>query len=147
MECALGLCNPTGQFSVQFCYFPKDFPIPRAMALAYPKVVLLRSTLSLSFTAVSDNTPPVSSKTFQDFGFFFDVNQTVTIAFNPSLSKKGGNTYPASGVSFDLPRLDDRRIKESAGREQSLLPLPDLFRKIEGDSARRGSNHEQKLQK
>ena len=61
------------------------------MALAYPKVVLLRSTLSLSFTAVSDNTRPASSKTFQDFGFLFDVNQTVTIASNPSLSKKSGN--------------------------------------------------------
>ena len=33
--------------------------------------------------------------------------------------------------------LDDRRIKESAGREQSLLPLLDFSRKIEGDSARR----------
>ena len=32
---------------------------------------------------------------------------------------------------------DDRRIKESAGREQSLPPLPDFSRKIEGDSARR----------
>ena len=33
--------------------------------------------------------------------------------------------------------LDDRRIKECAGRKQSLLPLPDFSRKIEGDSARR----------
>ena len=31
-------------------------------------------------TAVSDNTRPALSKTFQDFGFFYDVNQTVTIA-------------------------------------------------------------------
>ena len=33
--------------------------------------------------------------------------------------------------------LDDQRIKESAGPEQSLLPLPDFSRNIEGDSARR----------
>ena len=32
---------------------------------------------------------------------------------------------------------DERRIKESWSRSQSLLPLPDLSRKIEGDSARR----------
>ena len=38
-------------------------------------------------TAVSDNMRPALSKTFQDFGFFFDVNQTVTIAINPWLSK------------------------------------------------------------
>ena len=31
------------------------------------------------FTAVSDNTRPTWSKTFQDFGIFFNVNQTVTI--------------------------------------------------------------------
>ena len=31
-------------------------------------------------TAVSDNTQPALLKTFQDFGFFYDVNQTVTIA-------------------------------------------------------------------
>ena len=31
-------------------------------------------------TAVSDNTRPALSKTFQDSGFFYDVNQTVTIA-------------------------------------------------------------------
>ena len=31
-------------------------------------------------TAVSDNTRPALSETFQDFGFFYDVNQTVTIA-------------------------------------------------------------------
>ena len=35
------------------------------------------------FTAVSDNMRPALSKTFQDFGFFFDVNETVTIAINP----------------------------------------------------------------
>ena len=34
---------------------------------------------------------------------------------------------------------DERRIKESWSRSQSLLPLPDLSRKIEGDSARRVS--------
>ena len=32
------------------------------------------------FTAVSDNTRPALSKTFQDFGFFSDVNQIVTVA-------------------------------------------------------------------
>ena len=31
-------------------------------------------------SAVWDNTPPTLSKTFQDFGFFSDVNQTVTVA-------------------------------------------------------------------
>ena len=30
-------------------------------------------------------------KTFQDFEFFFDENQTVTVASNPCLSNKGGN--------------------------------------------------------
>ena len=39
-------------------------------------------------TAVSDNTLPALSKTFQDFGFFFDVNQNVTMAPNPCLSNK-----------------------------------------------------------
>ena len=34
----------------------------------------------LGVTAVSDNTRPALSETFQDFGFFYDVNQTVTIA-------------------------------------------------------------------
>ena len=34
----------------------------------YSKVVLLRSTLSLPFTAVSDNTRPASSKSFQGLG-------------------------------------------------------------------------------
>ena len=28
---------------------------------------------------------------FQDFGFFFDVNQTVTMASSPSLLNKGDN--------------------------------------------------------
>ena len=37
------------------------------------------------FTAVSDNTRPTWSKTFQDFGIFFNVNQTVTIGSNESL--------------------------------------------------------------
>ena len=37
-----------------------------------------------------DNALPALSKTFQDFGFFFGVNQTVTIASNPCLSNKGG---------------------------------------------------------
>ena len=32
------------------------------------------------FTAVSDNTRPALSKTFQDLGFFCDVNQIVTVA-------------------------------------------------------------------
>ena len=41
--------------------------------------------------AVSDNTRPALSKTFQDFGFFFDVNQTVTIASSPCLLNKGDN--------------------------------------------------------
>ena len=36
-------------------------------------------------TAVSDNTRPTWSKTFQDFGIFFDFNQTVTIGSNESL--------------------------------------------------------------
>ena len=31
------------------------------------------------------------SKTFQNFGFFFHVNQTVTMASNPYLSNKGSN--------------------------------------------------------
>ena len=39
-------------------------------------------------TAVSDNTRPTWSKTFQDFGIFFDVNQTVTIGSNESLLVK-----------------------------------------------------------
>ena len=43
-------------------------------------------------TAVSDNTRPALSKTFQDLGFFFDVNQTVTIASNPCLLNKGSNS-------------------------------------------------------
>ena len=34
------------------------------------------------FTAVLDSKRPALSKTFQDFGFFFDVNQTVTMASN-----------------------------------------------------------------
>ena len=34
------------------------------------------------FTPVSEKTRPALSETFQDFGFFFDVNQTVTIASN-----------------------------------------------------------------
>ena len=37
-------------------------------------------------------------------------------------------SYPASRVSFDLPRQIGKT---------NLLPLPDLSRKIEGDSARR----------
>ena len=45
----------------------------------------------LTITAVSANTRPALSKTFQDFGFFFDVNKTVTIAINPCLSNKDGN--------------------------------------------------------
>ena len=44
------------------------------------KLHCLRKTF---LTAVSDNMRPALSKTFQDFGFFFDVNQTVTIAINP----------------------------------------------------------------
>ena len=36
--------------------------------------------MEATITAVSDNTPPTLSKTFQDFGFFCDVNQTVTVA-------------------------------------------------------------------
>ena len=44
------------------------------------KLHYLRKTF---LTAVSDNMRPALSKTFQDFGFFFDVNQTVTIAINP----------------------------------------------------------------
>ena len=32
------------------------------------------------FTAVSDNTRPVLSKMFEDFGFFWDVSQTNTVA-------------------------------------------------------------------
>ena len=43
-------------------------------------------------TAVSDNTRPALSKTFQDFGLFFDVNQTVSIASNRCLSNKGSNS-------------------------------------------------------
>ena len=43
-------------------------------------------------TAVSDNTRPALSKTFQDFGLFFDVNQTVSIASNRYLSNKGSNS-------------------------------------------------------
>ena len=35
--------------------------------------------------------------------------------------------------------LDDWRIKECGGCEQSLLPLPDFSRKIKGDSAHRVS--------
>lgn len=35
--------------------------------------------------SVSDDTRPVSSKTFQDFEFFFKVNQAVTIAFSSCL--------------------------------------------------------------
>ena len=42
-------------------------------------------------TAVSEKTIPALSKTCQDFGFFFDVNQTVTRASDPFLSNKGGN--------------------------------------------------------
>ena len=34
----------------------------------------------VTVTAVSDNTRPALSKTFQGFGFFYDVNQIVTIA-------------------------------------------------------------------
>ena len=49
------------------------------------------------FTPVSDKTRPALSETFQDFGFFFDVNQTVTIASNV-----GGNRpirfHPAISV-------------------------------------------------
>ena len=37
-------------------------------------------------TAVSDFTRPALSKTFQDFGYFFDVNQPVTIESNACLS-------------------------------------------------------------
>ena len=45
--------------------------------------------------------------------------------------KKGDvEDYPASRVSFDLPR-------QIGKRKETLLPLPDLSRKIEGDSARR----------
>ena len=45
----------------------------------------------LTITAVSDNAQPALSKTFQDFGFFFDVNKTVTIASISCLSNKDGN--------------------------------------------------------
>ena len=45
----------------------------------------------LTITAFPDNTRPALSKTFQDFGFFFDVNKTVTIASIPCLSNKDGN--------------------------------------------------------
>ena len=41
-------------------------------------------------SAVSVKTRPALSKTFQDFRFFFHVNQTVTMASNPYLSNKGG---------------------------------------------------------
>ena len=43
------------------------------------------------FKAVSDNKRPALSNTFQDFGFYFDVSQTVTIASNHCLSNKGNN--------------------------------------------------------
>ena len=52
---------------------------------------LLQLIIFGSITAVSDNTQPALSKTFQDFGFFFDVNQTFTTASNPCLSNEGGN--------------------------------------------------------
>ena len=42
-------------------------------------------------TAVSDNTRPALSKTFRDFGFFYDVNQTVTIASTMFVNKGGNN--------------------------------------------------------
>ena len=40
----------------------------------------------LTITAVSDNTRPALSKTFQDFGFFFDVNKTVIVGTVASIS-------------------------------------------------------------
>ena len=71
VECAVGLCNPTSLSEE-----PWLLPIPK---LYYWGRRFLCNTRS------------ASSKTFQDFGFLFDVNQTVTIASNPSLSKKSGN--------------------------------------------------------
>ena len=53
----------------------------------YRNLQLPKATLA----TVSDNTRLALPKTFQDFGFFFDVNQTVTIASSPCLSNKGGN--------------------------------------------------------
>ena len=40
------------------------------------------------FTAVSDNTRPVLSKMFEEFGFFCDVSQTVTVASTVFVNKE-----------------------------------------------------------
>ena len=52
------------------------------------------------FTGVLDNMQPALSKTFQDFGFFFNINQTVTIASNRCLSKGGNNK--AEALKFNV---------------------------------------------
>ena len=62
------------------------------------------------FTAVLDNTRPALSKTFQDIGFFFDVNQTVTMASNRACLLKAAITsrsfkikcWPEHTFSFSL---------------------------------------------
>ena len=38
-----------------------------------------------------DKTLPTLSKTFQNFGFFYDVNQTATVASTVFVKNKGGN--------------------------------------------------------
>ena len=54
-----------------------------------------------------------------------------------SMRIRGKPVQPVQNWSESSMFLDDRQIKESAGHEQSLLPLPEFSRKIEGDSARR----------
>ena len=50
------------------------------------------SSSSVQITAVTDNRRLTLSKTFQDFGFFCDVNQTVTSSVHCVCQiSKGGN--------------------------------------------------------
>ena len=48
---------------------------------------------------------------------------------------RGKPVWPVRNLSDSSNFLDDRRIKESTGREQRLLSLPLFSGKIEGDSA------------
>ena len=54
----------------------------RGEAIFGSQILFLHWSISLlkEFTAVLNNTRPALSKAFQDFGFFCDVNQTVTLA-------------------------------------------------------------------
>ena len=57
----------------------------------FPRVFKKCNSCFQTFTAGPDCTRPALSKTFLDFGFFFEVSQTFIIVSNPCLPNKGGN--------------------------------------------------------